>query len=128
MFFDMHFLGTPINLCLSSQKCQGVLFPDLSKLLTFAAAAAAPLVLTPSVRNQVCNINARPRSIVYHNAALVPASPRTRPPPTLRSPRARAARFVAMVLRMCRVMASFQKFNLDKLAQPLGDLNFQRAF
>ena len=25
-------------------------------------------------------------------------------------------------------MVSFQKFNLEKRAQPLGDLNFQRAF
>ena len=43
-------LGSPVNLLLSSQKCQGApCFPDLSKIIT---SAAAPLVLTPFVRNQ----------------------------------------------------------------------------
>ena len=50
MFFDRDFLGTPVNLLLSSQKCQGVPFClNLSTLITFAAA---PFVLTPFVRNQ----------------------------------------------------------------------------
>ena len=43
------FVGTPVNLLLSSQSVTVYLFPNLSKLITFAAA---PLVLTPSVRNQ----------------------------------------------------------------------------
>ena len=51
-FWQRDFLGTLVNLLWSSQKCQGVPFsPDLSKLITFAAA---PLVLTPFVRNQTC--------------------------------------------------------------------------
>ena len=51
MFFDRDFSGTPVNLLLSSQKCQGVSFsPNLSTLITFAAA---PLMLTPFVRNQL---------------------------------------------------------------------------
>ena len=41
----------PFNLCLSSQKCQGVPFsPICQQNITFAAA---PLLLTPSVRKQV---------------------------------------------------------------------------
>ena len=51
MFFDRDFLGTPVYLLLYSPKCQGVPgFPNLTKLITFAAA---PLVLTPFVRNQM---------------------------------------------------------------------------
>ena len=48
------FLGTPVNLLLSSQKCQGVItiFPNLSKIITLAAA---PSVLTPFVRNQAAS-------------------------------------------------------------------------
>ena len=43
-------MGTPVNLLSSSQKCQGCsFFPNLSKLITFAAA---PLVSTQFVRNQ----------------------------------------------------------------------------
>ena len=41
-------LGTPANL-LSSSKKERTFFPNLSKFITFAAA---PLVLTPFVRNQ----------------------------------------------------------------------------
>ena len=44
------FVGTLVNLCLSSQKCQAHLFPQSVELITFAAA---PLVLTQFVRNQV---------------------------------------------------------------------------
>ena len=41
---------TPVNLLLSSQKCQGrIFFPNLSKFITFASA---PLVSTPFVRDQ----------------------------------------------------------------------------
>ena len=44
------FLGTPANLLLPSQKCQGVPFsPILSKFMTIAAP---PLVSTPFVHNQ----------------------------------------------------------------------------
>ena len=52
MLFDRGtFWGTPVSLLLSPQKCQGVLFsPNLSKIISFAAA---PLVLTPFVRNQL---------------------------------------------------------------------------
>ena len=43
-------LGTPVIQLLSSHKCQGVLlFPICQNSITFAAA---PLVLTPFVRNQ----------------------------------------------------------------------------
>ena len=38
-FFQRDFLGTPVNLLLSSQKCQGVyLFPEPVKIRYFAAA------------------------------------------------------------------------------------------
>ena len=44
------FLGTPINLLLIFPKVPGcTFFPNLSKIIT---VAAAPLVLTPFVRNQ----------------------------------------------------------------------------
>ena len=47
---QMSCLLTPVNLLVSSQKCQGVPFPNLSRFVTFAAA---PLVLTPFVRIQM---------------------------------------------------------------------------
>ena len=51
MFFDWDFLVTPVNLLLYSQKYQAgrIFFPNPSKFIT---SAAAPLVLTPFVRNQ----------------------------------------------------------------------------
>ena len=51
IFWQRDFLGTPVNLLWSPQKCQGLLLfsPNLSRFITFAAA---PLVLTPFVRNQ----------------------------------------------------------------------------
>ena len=50
VFSQRDFLGAAVSLLLSPQKCQGVpFFPNLSKLLTFAAAL---LVLTPFVCNQ----------------------------------------------------------------------------
>ena len=43
-------MATPVSLLLPSQKCQGVIvFTNLSKLITFAAA---PLVLAEFVRNR----------------------------------------------------------------------------
>ena len=44
-------MGTPVYLLLSSQTCQGVPFATIWKQII--AFAAAPLVLTPFVRNQV---------------------------------------------------------------------------
>ena len=56
-------MGTPVNLLLSSQKCQGVPFsPNLSKIITFAAA---PLVLTPFVRNQVSHRGFRAQTLGF---------------------------------------------------------------
>ena len=79
MFFDRDFLGTPLNRLLSSQKCQGLLFPQFVKIYyvcmhiyiytytyiyvnihlcvytyiyIYITFAEAPLVLTPFVRNQ----------------------------------------------------------------------------
>ena len=54
-------MGIPVILFLSPQKCQGVFFPNLSKLIT---SAAAPLMLTPFVCNQVPgnSLSAEPRS------------------------------------------------------------------
>ena len=50
-FWQRDLLGTPVNLLLSCQMCQGVPFSqNLSKLVPFAAA---PPVLTPFVRNQI---------------------------------------------------------------------------
>ena len=50
VFRQRDFLRAPVDLLLSSQKCQGLLFsPNLSKFATFAAA---PLALTRFVRNQ----------------------------------------------------------------------------
>ena len=49
-FLTEGLLGTPVNMHLYSQKCQGVPFsPNLSKFTTFAAAT---LVSTPFVPNQ----------------------------------------------------------------------------
>ena len=54
----LFFVGTPVNLLFSSQKCQGrTFFPNLSKLFTFAAA---PFVSTPFVRNQTCHYQNSP--------------------------------------------------------------------
>ena len=50
MFFERDFWGTPVNLLLSSQKYQGVPFPQSDK--NKVPFAAAPLVWTPFVRNQ----------------------------------------------------------------------------
>ena len=49
-FFDRGtFLDTPVNLLLSSQKCQGVPFSPICQIHYFCSG---PLVLTPFVRNQ----------------------------------------------------------------------------
>ena len=52
LFVLRDLFGTPVNLLLSSQKCQGVPFSPSCQheLITFAAAL---LLLTPSVRNQI---------------------------------------------------------------------------
>ena len=50
VFRQRNFWGTPVNLLLSPPKVPGrTFFPNLSKFIAFAAA---PLVLTPFVRNQ----------------------------------------------------------------------------
>ena len=51
----MDFLGIPVNLFFP-QNCKGPFSHSLSKIITFAAA---PLVLTPDVRNQVLRLGAR---------------------------------------------------------------------
>ena len=50
MFFDRgSFWVLPLTYFYLPRKCQGVLFPQSIKIITFAAA---PLVLSPFVRNQ----------------------------------------------------------------------------
>ena len=49
-FFDGDFLGTPVNLFLYSQKCQGVPFPQPAKNQCFCSGPirADPICLQPS--------------------------------------------------------------------------------
>ena len=49
LFLQRDFLGTPVNLLLSPQSAWEYLFPQSSKIVTFAAAH---IVSTPFVRNQ----------------------------------------------------------------------------
>ena len=72
LFFDRNFLGTPVNLLLSPQKCQGVLFSsiNLSKFIIFAAA---PLVLTLFVRSQAQFMpSQRPKGVLQRAVKVAP--------------------------------------------------------
>ena len=53
IFFDRDFLGTPFNLLLYSQKCQGVPLPPICQNSLFLQRPH--LVLTPFVRNQTAH-------------------------------------------------------------------------
>ena len=57
-FFDRGTFGVlPLTYLCFPKSAQGTFFPNMSKLITFAAA---PLVLTPFVRNQNIYTNALP--------------------------------------------------------------------
>ena len=65
-------MGTPVNLLSSSQSVRAYLFPQSDKIYYFCAAA--PLVLTPFVRNQDSSHGSQALPHVPHAASGVAAA------------------------------------------------------